>query len=250
MAVDQPLALIHCTLGKAGNWRGFLKELDSPVSPLLIELPGHGNTEDWNPERDYSTQAAESVLSELPSTPISVIGHSYGAALALKLAVEHPGRISSLVLVEPVLFAAAEGRWAYDKIIRDLDALERKLKAAQFATAAKQFHKLWNPDLAWSDLSTDQRGYIVNRIGLIPAQNTYLLRDETGVLRPGMIEGIDIPVTFVDGGQTHPVIAEIVNAIGDRLSDAEWVSIPDASHMLPLTHPKALAEAVKGRLFV
>ena len=46
MAVKAPLALIHCALGRASNWRGFLNALDRPVSPLLIELPGHGLAED------------------------------------------------------------------------------------------------------------------------------------------------------------------------------------------------------------
>lgn len=40
--------------------------------------------------------------------PVDVIGHSFGATVALRLALERPELVRSLVLVEPVLFAAAK----------------------------------------------------------------------------------------------------------------------------------------------
>ena len=59
MAAKAPLALIHCALGKAAMWRPFLNALDASVSPLLIELPGHGLAEDYDESRDFSDQAVE-----------------------------------------------------------------------------------------------------------------------------------------------------------------------------------------------
>ena len=40
--------------------------------------------------------------------PVDFLGHSFGAVLALAFAVKWPGRVRSLILYEPVLFAAAE----------------------------------------------------------------------------------------------------------------------------------------------
>ena len=107
MAAKKPLALIHCMLGRASNWRPFLNALGGSPSPLLIELPGHGLAAKWDETRDFSDQAIEMALDEMPSDPVPLVGHSYGAALALRMAVERPDRVSSLVLVEPVFFAAA-----------------------------------------------------------------------------------------------------------------------------------------------
>lgn len=250
MAIKAPLALIHAALGKASNWRPFLNLIERPISPLLIELPGHGLAEDYETSRDYSDQAVELALEEMPSDPVPLIGHSFGAAIALRIAVERPYRVSSLVLVEPVFFAAVKGRWAFEKVERDLAPFAKKMDAGQLATAAKEFHGIWGDGSAWSDLTTEQRGYIVERIGLIPPGNPLIMEDRPGLLKPGRLEAMDMPVTFVDGGDTHPVIPEIISTIGDRIPDAEWVTVPKAGHMLPITHPNRLVEAIGDRLFV
>jgi len=57
-------------------------------------------------------------------------------------------------------------------------------------------------------------------------------------------------VTFIDGADSHPAIPEIISTIGDRIPDADWVTVPDAGHMLPITHPERVVEALGGRLFV
>lgn len=250
MAVKQPLALIHCGLGRAANWRPFLNAIERPVSPLLIELPGHGLAEPYDKTRDFADQAVELALEEMPSEPVPLIGHSFGAVLALRIAVERPYRVSSLVLVEPVFFAAVKGRWAYEKIERDLAGFAKKMAAAEHATAAKEFHAIWGDGTPWKELTAEQRSYIVDRVPLIPPGNTLLFDDRPGLLRPDRLEELDMPVTFVDGGDTHPVIPEIISTIGDRIPDAEWVTVPGAGHMLPMTHPERLLEAVGDRLFV
>ncbi len=248
-AKKTPIALIHCALGRAGNWRPFLNALDMSLSPLLIELPGHGLAEDYDESRDFADQAVELALDEMPTEPVPLVGHSFGAVVALRIAVERPYRISSLVLVEPVFFAAVKDRWAYDKLQRDLASFEKKVAAAENATAVKDFHAIWGEG-DWNDLPSEDRSYMMERISLVPKGNPLLFDDRPGLLAPGRLEEIDVPVTFVDGGDSHPVIAEIISTMGDRFQDAEWVTVGGAGHMLPMTHPEKLAEAVAGRLFV
>lgn len=250
MAVKQPLALIHCGLGRASNWRPFLNALDRPVSPLNIELPGHGLAEPYDTSRDFADQAVELALDEMPSDPVPLIGHSFGAVIALRIAVERPYRVASLVLVEPPFFAAVKGRWAFDRIERDLSTFTKKMAAGEHATGAREFHKVWGDGTDWNDLTPDQRAYMVDRVPLIPACNSLLIDDLPGLLKPDRLEELDMPVTFIDGGDTHPAMAEIISAIGDRVPGAEWVTIPKAGHMLPMTHPERLVEAIGDRLFV
>lgn len=250
MAVKEPLALIHCALGRASNWRPFLNALERPVSPLLIELPGHGLAEEYDTSRDYSDQAVELALDEMPSDPVPLIGHSFGAVIALRIAVERPYRVSSLVLVEPPFFAAVKGRWAFERVERDLAAFSKKMAAGEHATAAKEFHALFGDGTPWSELSPDQRAYMVDRVPLIPPGDTLIFQDRRGLLEPDRLEDLDMPVTFIDGGDTHPVMSEIISTIGDRIPDADWVTIPNAGHMLPVTHPERLVEAIGDRLFV
>lgn len=245
-----PLALIHCGLGRAKNWRPFLDALGGDISPLLIELPGHGLADDYDETRDFSDQAVELALDEMPSTPVPLIGHSLGAAIALRIAIERPYRVASLVLIEPVFFAAVRGRWAFDKVERDLMSFSKKVEAGEHATAVKEFHKLWGDGRAWDDISTEERSYMTSRINLIPAANPLVWDDLRKLLGEGRLEALDFPVTFIDGENTHPAIPEIISALGDRIPDAEWVSVKEAGHMVPMTHPAQIVQAVEGRLFV
>lgn len=250
MAVKKPLALIHGMLGRAGTWRGFLNALGPGISPLMIELPGHGLAADWDESRDFADQAVEIALDDLPADPVPLVGHGFGAVLALRLAVERPYRVASLVLIEPLFYAAVEGRWAHDKLKRDLANFDKRMKAAEYATAVKEHHAIWGDGRPWGEQPADQRAYMMERIRLVQGGSSLLWKDPQGLLRPGRLEGIEVPVTFVDGGDSHPIVAEIISTIGDRIADAEWISVPGARHTLPVTHPDKVAEAVAGRLFV
>lgn len=242
------IALIHAALGRGASWRRFVDALDLDVLPVEIELPGHGDAEEWDKSRDYADQALEIALSEMPAEPVPLIGHSFGAVLALRLAVERPWRVSSLVLVEPVFFAAVKGSWSYQKALQDYDPVRKKIKDAQLATAARSFYELWGDGAPWSELLEPQKRYMMQRIETVPAGDTLLYEDRPGLLKPGRIEHLDMPVTFVDGGMSPPVIAEIINALGPRIPDAEWVTVPEAGHMVPITHADVMAEAVRDRI--
>lgn len=250
MAVKSPLALIHDALGKASAWRPLLNVMDRPVSPLNIELPGHGLAEAYDESRDFSDQAVELALDEMPSDPVPLIGHGLGAAIALRIAVERPYRVASLVLIEPKFFAAVKGRWAHDKLMRDMGGFEKRASAGEFATAAKEYHALWGDGTAWREVPAQDRAYYVDRVPLVPRADPLVFKDRPGLLRAGRLEGLDMPVTFIDGGDSHPVISEIISTIGDRIPDAEWVSIPNAGHMVPVTHPEMVWRAMGDRLFV
>ncbi|MEM9971070.1 MAG: alpha/beta hydrolase, partial [Pseudomonadota bacterium] len=119
----RPIALIHCALSHGGQWRDFLSALNmDDVEPILVELPGHGKAEDWDRSRDFSDQALEILLDELPREAVPVIGHSFGAVVALRAAVERPGRVSSLVVIEPPFYAALEGNYMQQTVFSEMAA--------------------------------------------------------------------------------------------------------------------------------
>jgi len=246
--MGQPLALIHCGLAHGNVWKPFLAALNMDVDPILIELPGHGDAEDWDQSRDFADQALEIALDALPADPVPLIGHSFGAVLALRLAVERPARVSSLVLIEPVFYAAVSETYLFDKLRRDMAPFAQKAREGSHATATKAFHRLWGSGEPWDDIPEMQRRYMVDRIEHVLAGEALLWEDRPGLLRDGRIEALDMPVTIVEGEASHPVMTKIVDALGARMPDAEGITVPQAGHMVPLTHPMPVAEAVRGRL--
>ena len=246
--MSKPLGLIHGGLLHGRAWDPFLDALKLDVDPIRIELPGHGDAEDWDDTRDYNDQALEIALAALPSAPVPLVGHSYGAVVALRLAVERPARVSSLVLIEPVFYAAIAGDFLFEKMKRDMAKIARKVSEGQAFTAARQFMDIWGDGSDWADVPAHVKSYATERMELIMATEGLVWDDLPGVLAPGRLEALEMPVTLVEGGASPNIIPEIVNALGRRFKDGEGITVPEANHMLAVTHPVPVAEAVRERL--
>jgi lipase len=90
------------------------------------------------------------------------------------------------------------------------------------------------------------RTRIMARIHLIRASHPALYGDSGGVLDAGRLEALDCPVVLI-AGMTSPVICQvIVRALKARLPNAESVLVPDAGHMLPVTHAELTAALIAG----
>lgn len=141
----EPALLLHCTLAQSGAWAGTARHLKGLLSMVAPDLLSHGEGPIYDPTRDFHDQATQAAAKHLPQSPTHLIGHSFGATIALRLALDHPERVTSLTLIEPVLFCAADGPGlkAHDAHLADLpDALAHGDKDQ----AARLFLGLWGSD--------------------------------------------------------------------------------------------------------
>ncbi|MEP7210478.1 MAG: alpha/beta hydrolase [Alphaproteobacteria bacterium] len=81
------------------------KELGGKYRLLAYDRPGMGrSTKRPNDAAQLAVQAdtaADVIRAEHPDGPVVVVGHSYGGAVALRLALDHPELVSGLVLLAP-----------------------------------------------------------------------------------------------------------------------------------------------------
>jgi pimeloyl-ACP methyl ester carboxylesterase len=72
---------------------------------LLYDLRGHGLSERARSGYDVETMRVDldAVVSEFTPDPVTLVGHSYGAVVALRFAMARPDRVAKLVLVEAPL---------------------------------------------------------------------------------------------------------------------------------------------------
>ena len=102
----EPVVLIHGSLADYTYW-----EDSDQIAPLaeryrVIAYSRRYNHPNRNePVGDHSavveTRDLAGLLDRLGTGPVHLVGHSYGAYTALLFALEHPGRVRSLVLAEP-----------------------------------------------------------------------------------------------------------------------------------------------------
>jgi pimeloyl-ACP methyl ester carboxylesterase len=238
------LLMIHCTLAHSGAWSGLAAALGRPA--LAPDLPGHGKSGDWDRSQDLQQQSLDAVLDGIAGqTPLHVIGHSFGATVALRLALEHPDLVRRLVLIEPVFFAAARGTPDYEENARDFAPFDAAMRSGDAKEAARVFTERWGAGVAWDQMRAAQRLALTEQIHLVPAQNGSIFEDNAGQLRPGRLEGLDLPVMLVEGSRSPGIIGAIAAALAARLPQATRQVIDGAGHMVPISHAKAVATVVR-----
>ena len=86
--IGQQIVFIHCVGLRAEAWTEQIFELSKYYKTIAIDIPGHGDcsipTDNFD-LKDYSV-----LISEAISSPSIIIGHSFGAMIALELAFRHP----------------------------------------------------------------------------------------------------------------------------------------------------------------
>jgi pimeloyl-ACP methyl ester carboxylesterase len=95
-----PLVLLHGGMLTIDlNFSGLIPTLAQRHQVIGVEMQGHGRTNDIDREITPAALAGDVValLDHLGIDRAHVFGHSMGAAVALELAVQHPGRVRSVV---------------------------------------------------------------------------------------------------------------------------------------------------------
>lgn len=96
-----PVLLLHGG-GVAGwMWDSLRERLEPHFAVLIPDLPGHGRSADEAYVSHTETIAAlvQLLATSVPGRPVTVIGFSLGAQLAIQLASEHPELVSQAIVV-------------------------------------------------------------------------------------------------------------------------------------------------------
>jgi pimeloyl-ACP methyl ester carboxylesterase len=106
---DKPaVVLIHGFASALDAWATVIPELSKTHRVLALDLKGFG----WSdrPEGDYSPEAEAKIVLGLMSQRnidrASLVGHSWGASVALSAAMQAPGRVNRIALYDAWVYEA------------------------------------------------------------------------------------------------------------------------------------------------
>ncbi len=233
-----PDLMIHCSLARHTALLPLVRARRQPA--VLFDLPGHGQSADWTKGADFHAATTDIATKLLPDAPVHLVGHSFGGTVALRVALENPGRVRALTLIEPVLFAAARGTREHAAHEAEFAPFIAAVQAGERMRAAEMFRGIWGEG-DWPDLPERIKAQLAKRIHLITLADPAIAEDNAGLLDAGRLEALDIPVTLVRGRETRPVVGAIHAALAARLPQARDHVIAGAGHMVPLTHASAVA---------
>ncbi|WP_323780950.1 alpha/beta hydrolase [Leisingera sp.] len=239
---------VHCSLAHSGAWRRLAGEMAEDITVTAFDMLSHGRSPDWDGTGDYQLLNADAGLALL-DRPADLIGHSFGATVALRMAMARPHLVRSLTLIEPVLFAVAksDAPAAFAALKAASRPIDAAWAAADLALTARLFNRMWGAgEPKWPDMPEQARAAMVRAIPVVPACYPALYDDANGTLAPGALDPVDMPVLLLHGSESPAVIGAIVGGFSRRLAKARALSVPGAGHMLPVTHAVETAQLLRG----
>jgi len=104
------IVLLHGFLGNMQVWENLLPSLIKRYKVILIDLPGHGLTENFGyvHKMDLMAEAVKAVLHELQLRRYVLIGHSMGGYVSMAFAEKYMDNLRGLVLFHSSAFADSE----------------------------------------------------------------------------------------------------------------------------------------------
>jgi pimeloyl-ACP methyl ester carboxylesterase len=242
----------HPNASTSGQWRGLMERLAPRFHVLAPDLYDSGNGPHWPSDRviRLADEAAlvEPVLAKA-GAPLTLVGHSYGAAVALIAALRNPGRVRAMALYEPTLFALID---ADSPAPNDADGIRNTVADASAAldagnpdAAAERFIDYWMGAGAWQQTPVQRRPPIAQSVTNIRRWSHALTTEPTPL---DAFRSLDIPVLYMVGGRSTRSARGVARLLAPALRRVELVEFEQLGHMGPVTHPDQVNETIAGFL--
>lgn len=244
------LVLVPGSFSTAAAWRGVVRALGRSWRVVTTSLLGYGETDERRdpaaPRMDDEVDVLEHVIARAGrGRPVHVVGHSFGAQVALATAVRGRAPIASLCLVEPPCPAVLRiaGEPAHHAAFRTMSEVYAAAWAAGDREAARHVIDFYGGAGTFAGLAPRVREFV------IATTPTNLLDWELAYAdAPTAREYATIatPTLVLRGALGHPAVRRSNELVAGALPAASLVDVPDAGHFMIATHAAsvaALAEA-------
>jgi pimeloyl-ACP methyl ester carboxylesterase len=236
-----PTVLLHGSLVDRTSWDAVRPGLAQSLEVLAYDRRGHGESTGAarvHPVRDDAADLA-GLLESIDLFPVHVIAHSYGGAVALRLAYERPEMVRSLLLHEPPFVGLLEDDPATapeaERLWAGTRAIQALVKAGRPEAAAREIVNAFSVEEgAWDRLRPEvQRGLLrhVDR-WLEELADPEATRPEPAVLAEQLI-----PVLLTTGARSPPFVRRITQLLGTQLRNSTLRTLPGAGHVPHLSDP-------------
>ena len=234
------VVLVHSSASSNRQWRKLVERLSPRYRVLAPNLRGVGDTSAWHgPRRQTLADAAQVVLGLVEQlgldTPLRLVGHSFGGAVALHAAHVLGARVAKLALYEPMLpgLLRAHGSVQAATETRELYMRVSELGGAgQWLAAAEHFTNYFNGDGAWAALSPERRQSIADLLPPnVPEWDAAMVP-----VRADAFAGATAQTLLMRGRATRPALIETAAVLRRRFARWQLVDLAGCGHMAPLTH--------------
>jgi pimeloyl-ACP methyl ester carboxylesterase/quercetin dioxygenase-like cupin family protein len=241
-----PVVLIHGLGLSSALWNRVREALGPGYKLVLVDLRGTGRSRELEGAELSLQRWAEDIevlLRRLELDPAVLVGHSLGASIALKVALEQPDDVRGLVLI------GAEANLS-NLAPRMLAAAER-IENIGIEDWVETF---WSTNPPFSEASLERNPAILDEYRGLLLQN-----DAVGYVRQcraiaaseslsARLGEVTQPTLVLIGGSDDRTLPEHGRELARDVPGARVVELPGVGHTLPLEAPTETAQAVRSFL--
>lgn len=240
---------LHSSASSSAQWRALMDRLAGRFHVLAADLYGCGRSPPWPDERQLALADEAALLDPVfraAGELFHLIGHSYGAAVALRAALADPRRLRSLVLFEPVLFAVLFAEDSLQPAAREITAVRddtiAALERGDLHASAERFVDYWMGPGAWARTPESRRPALANAMPKVKAEWHATFTEPTPL---AAFATLDVPVLYLVGSESPTSTKAVARLLTDTLPQASTVQIDGVGHMGPVTHPAKVNAAIE-----
>ncbi len=239
---------MHSNASTSGQWRGLMELLAPKFRVLAPDSYDAGKGPRWPSDQVIHLRdevaLIEPVLTRAGS-PLSLVGHSYGGAVALIAALANPGRVRAMALYEPTLFALLD---AETPAPNEADGIRSAVADAGIAldagdpdAAAERFIDYWMGSGSWNRTPEKRKTPIAASVTNLRRWGYALFTEPTPLKA---FRSLDVPVLYMVGKRSTPSAHGVARLLATALPRVELMEFDDLGHMGPVTHPALVNAAI------
>lgn len=215
---------------------------------LAPDSYGAGKSPEWPSDRtitlDDEVRLLEPIILGSPDELV-LVGHSYGAAVALMTALRYPKKIRALVVYEPTLFmleeAAVPRPNGVDGIRNAVELAGHALDAGDADTAARHFIDFWMGSGSWASTPVERKPAIAKSIVNVRRWGHALMNESTPL---AAFATLTMPVLYMTGGRSPESAHVVAKRLVPILPKVTAKTYDKLGHMAPLTHGETINAAI------
>ena len=250
--IVRTVACLHSSGGNGRQWKALREYLGERYDVLTPNLIGYGQDRFEQGESMHIRDEVEIVAAHIRAAggKAHLVGHSYGGAIAIHLALWHPELVASLSVYEPVMFSVlyaedaaspevAEVERVADSIMSQLDTIYGRWQGA------RDFINYWSGGDTWRHLENSQHARFAGLMPKIAAEFRALVSVGTTAQD---LDVLQVPLRRVSGTSTRHSARRVVELIANHVPAIELRRFDGLGHMAPVTHAEAVNPIIVDHL--
>ena len=247
--IGEPVVFIHGAVSDYRTWLEQFDEFSKHYRVISYSRRFHQPNEKANDDSEYSRTSHTSDLVEflkaLNLEKAHLIGHSYGASIALMAALQNPELVGSLVLGEPSPFPSLLNEEGMSLLNEEKIGFDEAIRLAQNGnkeSAVRQFLRIMVGVDVLCLLPEERRSVVLeNADSLLPMLQKYY---ESPSITCVQLKKVNVP-TLIITGELSPRIVRLSNEMLHRyILSSESAILKCASHGLQIENPKGFNQLV------